>query len=139
MPANEGTLGFEFAQPGRDRAGFRLDRQGKIAAVSGIEELGQSLTMLLSTLPGERTLQPEFGCPMDLIAFEPNDATTAGLAIRLVADAVERFEPRAEILSLDAYADPHSAHSLVLELVYRDRRDGATGQIGFTTDVAGGG
>ena len=106
MPRAEGMLRFAFSDAPGAEPGFRLDGQGRVRSVHGIEELGQSLTMLLSTRPGERPLAPDYGCPLDLIAFEPNDATTAGLAIRLVADAVERFEPRAEILMIDAGADP---------------------------------
>ena len=137
MPRAEGMLGFAFSDAPGAEPGFRLDGQGRVRSVHGIEELGQSLTMLLSTRPGERPLAPDYGCPLDLIAFEPNDATTAGLAIRLVADAVERFEPRAEILMIDAGADPGRPGFLIVELDYRDRRDDRSGHITHTVKVAG--
>lgn len=138
MPPADGTLAFGLPG-GRGATGLVLDGHGRIATVTGADEIGQSLLMLMATRPGERRLNPAFGCPLDLIAFEPNDATTAGLAIRLVADAVSRFEPRAEILALDAFPDPSSGEMLVIELSYRDRRDGATGTVTHLADLSGAG
>lgn len=108
--------------------GFRLTG-GRFESFQGIAELRQALLMLFSTRPGERALRPEFGCPLDRLAFEPNDATTAGMAIRLVSDAITRHEPRAFIVHLDAGPDPVDPACLRIDLDYQDRRNNATDQL----------
>ncbi len=114
-------FGFRFTGP--DAAtGLVVDRSGKLRQVDGGQELRQALVMLLSTRPGERGMIPEFGCPLDRLNFEPNDATTAGLAIRIVSDSIARFEKRAIVETLDAYADPHEPEKLIIDLGYRDAR-----------------
>ncbi len=57
---------------------------GRVATVSGDASVRQSLMLLLATLPGERVMRPDYGCPLHRIVFAPNDATTAGLAIHYV-------------------------------------------------------
>jgi hypothetical protein len=67
--------------------------------------------------------------------FEPNDETTAGLALRLVANAVARHEPRARIDRIDAGPDPRSAAHLVITLTFTDRRNGGTGSLHHSLDL----
>lgn len=88
----------ELARP----EGIALTPAGRIAMVSGDEAIRQSIILLLTTTPGERVMRPDYGCPLHRLMFAPNDATTAGLAIHYVRQALVRFEPRIEIVSLDA-------------------------------------
>ena len=53
--------------------------------------------------------------------FAPNDATTAGLAIHYVRQALARWEPWVEVLDVDAGADPDALEQLVITLRYRVR------------------
>jgi phage baseplate assembly protein W len=84
--------------------GIVLTPAGGIAMVSGDEAIRQSIVILLTTLPGERVMRPDYGCPLHRLLFMPNDATTAGLAIHYVRQALVRFEPRVDVVSLDAIA-----------------------------------
>jgi phage baseplate assembly protein W len=84
--------------------GLGLTPGGRVAMVSGDEAIRQSIILLLTTIPGERVMRPDFGCPLHRLMFAPNDATTAGLAIHYVRQALIRFEPRVDIVSLDADA-----------------------------------
>lgn len=111
---------------------------GSIAMLSGNAVVRQSLMMLLSTMPGERVMRPDYGCPLHRIVFLPNDATTAGLAIHYVRSAIIRFEPRAEILHLDAGTAGRGApHVLLIELDYRVRSTLQTDRIALSVDLAG--
>jgi Bacteriophage baseplate protein W len=89
------------APPG-EPVGLILDPSGAIDTVADDEAVRQSLLMLISTRPGERVMRPEYGCDLHRLVFSPNDDTTAGLAIHFVRQAVERWEPRVEILRVDA-------------------------------------
>jgi phage baseplate assembly protein W len=110
---------------------------GGIALASGGAAIRQSVMILLSTLPGERVMRPDYGCPLHRIVFQPNDATTAGLAIHYVRSALTRFEPRAEILRLDAGPAADAAHILRIELDYRVRSTWQRDQVRLTVDLAG--
>lgn len=130
---------WQWVQPAneREQPGLRLTSQGKIAMVEDAEAVGQSIRMLLSTMPGERVMLPEYGCDLYRLAFEPNDQTTAGLAIHYVRQALERWEPRAEILHLDAGPDPEFPERLQIELRYRLRTSMQEGQVIYSFNLAG--
>jgi phage baseplate assembly protein W len=77
--------------------------------------------LLISTAPGERVMRPEYGCDLSRLVFSPNDDTTAGLAIHFVRQAVERWEPRVEVVHVEAALDPEEATRLEIVLTYRVR------------------
>jgi len=113
---------------------------GAIELITGPAAVRQSIMMLLSTRPGERVMRPDYGCPLHRIVFSPNDATTAGLAIHYVRQALLRFEPRADILRIDAGpAENDAAGSmLAIRLDYRVRGTQQSDRIAFTLDLAAG-
>ena len=119
--------------------GLATTPSGGVAMLTGTAVVRQSLMMLLSTIPGERVMRPDYGCPLHRIVFLPNDATTAGLAIHYVRSAIIRFEPRAEILHLDAGRVGQAApHILLVELDYRVRSTLETDRIELSVDLEGG-
>ncbi|HUO90315.1 MAG TPA: GPW/gp25 family protein [Rhizomicrobium sp.] len=107
----------ELARP----EGIALTPAGRVALVSGDDAIRQSILLLLTTIPGERVMRPDYGCPLHRLLFAPNDATTAGLAIHYVRQALVRFEPRVDIVSLDAQAADDEASKLIISLEYRVR------------------
>ncbi|HWU86812.1 MAG TPA: GPW/gp25 family protein, partial [Kofleriaceae bacterium] len=96
-----------------------------------------ALLMLLSTRPGERVLRPEYGCDLHRLVFEPNDETTAGVAIYHVRRAIERWEPRVEILDLDGGPDPEDPGRLEIVLEYRVRFLPETHRLRWSMYVSG--
>jgi len=107
-------------------AGMGTSRTGGLAMVEGDDSVRQAIIMLLTTAPGERLMRPEYGSYLHRLAFAPNDQTTAGLAIHYVRAALTRWEPRVEIVDLDAAADPYQPERLVVSLLYRVRASLAT-------------
>lgn len=116
---------WQFRHPDHDLArgeeGLRVTARQSIAMVEGDLAVRQSLLLLLSTRPGERVMRPDYGCALDQLLFSPNDETTAGLAIHFVRQAVERWEPRAEILLLEAEPGRSAGEILEITLEYRVR------------------
>jgi uncharacterized protein len=98
---------------------------GGIELTDGDRSVRQSIMLLLSTLPGERVMRPDYGCPLNRLMFWPNDATTAGLAMHYVRQAIRRFEPRVQIVRLDAGSDSFSPERLLVSLEYRIRDTGS--------------
>jgi phage baseplate assembly protein W len=94
---------------------------GRLVWAQGAQTVRQALLMLLSTRPGERVMRPDYGCDLHRLVFEPNDEATAGIAIYHVRRAIERWEPRVEIVVLDAGPDPEDPGRLEIVLEYRVR------------------
>lgn len=58
------------------------------------KDIYESIFILLSTTPGERIMQPEFGCDLKRLAFEINDSTLIATIDHLIYHALLNFEPR---------------------------------------------
>ena len=133
------TRSWRFLVPRLDApgepVGLVVDPSGAIDTVADDEAVRQSLLMLISTRPGERVMRPEYGCDLHRLVFSPNDDTTAGLAIHFVRQAVERWEPRVEILRVDANRDPDEATRLAIALDYRVRATLQAGSIEVGVDL----
>jgi uncharacterized protein len=128
-----------------EAGGPQLTPAGGIALARDDEAVRQSIMMLLATVPGERVMRPEYGCPLHRVVFDPNDDTTAGLAIHYVRQAILRFEPRIEILRLDAGAQPSlaglaesAAGRLYVRLDYRVRATQRDDSLALSVDLSGG-
>jgi phage baseplate assembly protein W len=111
---------------------------GGIQLVQGDAAIRQSIMLLLTTNPGERVMRPDYGCPLHRLMFWPNDATTAGLAIHYVRQAIRRFEPRIQIVRLNAGADPRDPAMLLITLEYRVRDTGTTDKIDASIELQAG-
>jgi uncharacterized protein len=166
MRALGGYRAMRFVHPdlalgeGATSAGVQVSARGQLEMIDGDEAIRQSLLMLLSTSPGERVMRPEYGCNLRRLVFSPNDDTTAGLAIHYVRQAVERWEPRVDIVAIDAVrgdtliaardtrggdGGPDAAatagapeDSLVVMLDYRVRATRRAGSLAFPVDLGSG-
>ncbi|MCA9940288.1 MAG: GPW/gp25 family protein [Anaerolineales bacterium] len=122
---NQRYRAWRFLHPDLDvpeaYAGIQLSPTGGIEMVAEEASVRQAILLLLSTRPGERIMRPTYGCDLYRLVFSPNDDTTAGLAIHYVRRALERWEPRIDILRLDANRNPAYAELLDVILTYRVR------------------
>jgi phage baseplate assembly protein W len=100
---------------------LRTDNRGGIALATGDRELEESMRLILATAPGERPMRPEFGCAVHDFVFAPADATTAGRIAYEVRAALERWEPRVEIVEVEVTVDPVAAATLWIEIRYTRR------------------
>jgi phage baseplate assembly protein W len=120
---------------GQHAPGLQLSAVGKIETVSGEESIRQSILLLLATAPGERVMHPDYGCNLHRLMFAPNDESTAGLAMHYVRQSIERFEPRVEILALDANRSEEQPELLEISLAYQVRATQQTGQVTFSLNL----
>jgi len=119
--------------------GLRLTPSGRLAAVTDAASVRQALLLLLSTRPGERVNRPTYGCHLYRLVFAPADDTTAGLAIHYVARAVEQWERRITVLSLDASRSQDESEVLEVRLKYRVRTTQLEDEITIALPVESGG
>ena len=57
----------------------------------------QAMTALILTRKGERLFQPELGCDVQTVLFEPLDYGSAGIIKSSIAETLSRYEPRVNI------------------------------------------
>lgn len=131
---------WRFTHPDLDDGvpGISIGPLGRIEMVQDAAAVRQSIVLLLSTRPGERVMRPAFGCDLHKLVFAPNDDTAAGLAMLFVRQAVERFEPRATIIHIDAGPAADAPDLLEIVLDYRPRLGGAPDRLVVTVPLQGG-
>ena len=57
----------------------------------------QAITALLLTRKGERPFQPQLGCGIQNVLFEPLDYGSAGIIRSEIRDVLNRYEPRISV------------------------------------------
>ena len=65
----------------------------------------QAIQGLLLTRKGERPFQPELGCDVQNMLFEPLDYASAGTIKQEIRETIDRYEPRVTVTKLDCTPD----------------------------------
>jgi uncharacterized protein len=116
MARNDSFLGTGWRFP---PSFGQTDRRATV--VSGEEDIRESLRILLSTRPGERIMQPDYGCDLHALVFSELDAN----AVTAMQDAIRRavlfFEPRIILNSIDVDDTRTLEGILALQLNYTIR------------------
>ncbi|MGD1841165.1 MAG: GPW/gp25 family protein [Thermonemataceae bacterium] len=68
-----------------------------VQMVSEEYDIRESLFIILSTKPGERVMDPTFGCGIHFMQFEPINVAGIAKMRLLVEEAIIRFEPRVDV------------------------------------------
>jgi hypothetical protein len=100
---------------------MRTDVTGRITLVTREQEIEESIRMILATMPGERPMRPDFGCAIHDLVFAPADAATAGQIAFEVRSALDRWEPRADILEVQVDFSRADEGILHIQVGYRIR------------------
>ena len=95
------------------------DGEERIALSRYAQSVEESIRIILGTARGERVMRPDFGADLNRLSFSPNNTSTAGLAIFYVQEALTKWEPRIELLDVDAEQDGNDANTLLITVDYR--------------------
>jgi len=96
-----------------------FSRRGKVSMVSAEEDIKQSLLILLSTSPGERVMQPTFGCGLKHHVYENIDESTITILKDLITRAILFFEPRVKLEMILSDASAAYEGRLDFTIMYR--------------------
>ena len=95
MGLDKSFLGTGWSFPptfGKSNSAYQAG--GSVAMVAAEQDIHESLTILLSTTPGERIMQPTYGCGLKAHVFDELNESV----VTEIKDAIERailfFEPR---------------------------------------------
>jgi uncharacterized protein len=84
--------------------------------VSEEKDIEQSLYILISTIPGERLMNPTYGCDLYSMVFHRITEALCQELKALVTDAIETFEPRVEVENVEVHVvslEPGILHIVV--------------------------
>lgn len=95
-----------------------FSKRGAARMVSADEDIRQSLHILLSTTPGERVMQPSFGCGLKSHVYDSINESTITILKDLIRRAILFFEPRVLLESIEADASNAIEGRLEFIIVY---------------------
>ena len=100
---------------------LRVDHRGGLALARGERDVDEAIAIILATAPGERPMRPEFGCGAHECVFATVDAYTLGRIEYEVRVALDRWEPRIDLLDVEFDLERIDQGRLLIELRYRLR------------------
>ncbi|MGB1216714.1 MAG: GPW/gp25 family protein [Saprospiraceae bacterium] len=98
------------------------DHEKSVKMVSEEEDIRQSLFILLSTRPGERIVNPLFGCRIHDYLFEPLNSATLLMIEDAVRLSVLYYEPRIDLEEVDIDTSEELEGKISISLTYKVRR-----------------
>jgi uncharacterized protein len=99
----------------------QVDSTGNIAMSAFEQDIREAIRIILSTSKGERAMRPDFGCGIHDFVFDSMSTTTIGLIEASVREALIRWEPRIELLSLRVTTEAAEVGQLLVGIDYRVR------------------
>jgi len=100
---------------------LQVDRRGGIALARDETDIDQAMLLILGTAPGERPMRPEFGCGVHDFVFDSIDAKTVGKMELAIRDALDRWEPRVVVETVEFNLDEVTDGRLIIDIGYRVR------------------
>ena len=103
---------------------FPPEFQGQVKAVKMVsdeEDIRHSLWILLSTAPGERTMQPAYGCGLRTLVFESISASVCTEMQDMIERAILFFEPRITLDRIVVCSERITQGLIEIELTYTIR------------------
>ena len=72
-----------------------------VKMVSELDDIRESIYLILETYPGERVMQPEFGCYLKRLVFEKIDTSLTVRINEAIGKALLHFEPRIKFINAE--------------------------------------
>src|SRR5664279_3025784 len=94
------------------------DASGCLGYVEGDANVEQSIHILLMTQLGERVMRSDFGTQAPRLVFSPGSVQCLRLLENTIKDAVRDWEPRVDLKSVLAEADPANQFKVTVSISY---------------------
>jgi phage baseplate assembly protein W len=108
-------LGVGWTYPVRTRL------NGDIAMSQSEDDIREAILIILGTAKGERVMRPDFGCGIHDLVFAPINTATITLVENSVREALTVYEPRIELIKVEALSDRAEEGKLLVNIDYRVR------------------
>ncbi len=97
---------------------IQTDENGQIILAHYEERVRQSILLILGTAPGERVMQPEFGCGLHDQVFDTISAATTGRLVDEVRRALVLWEARIDLLDVSTKTEESQPNLILIEISY---------------------
>jgi phage baseplate assembly protein W len=111
----ESFLGVGWSFP------IAIDDSHRVALAEYETSIQQSIHIILETSRGERVMRPDFGCGLQEMVFAVNNATTRGVVASDVREALLNWEPRIDVIDVEANATGSHGEVLLINIEYKIR------------------
>jgi hypothetical protein len=108
-------LGVGWTYPVRTRL------NGDISMSQFEDDIREAILIILGTAKGERVMRPDFGCGIHDLVFAPINTATITLVENGVREALTVYEPRIELIKVEALSDRAEEGKLLVNIDYRVR------------------
>lgn len=99
-----------------------FDRGQKgVVMVSDVEDICQSLKILLDTSLGERVMQPKYGASLDSMLFEPMNTSVLTFIDDVVRTAIVYHEPRIKLIRVEISTEQYLEGWLHINIIFEVR------------------
>ena len=82
--------------------------------VAEVQDIEQSLGILLRTRPGERVMRPDYGCGLEDMLFEPVNTSLITYIKELISKAILYYEPRIQLRNINILEDENLLEGRVI-------------------------
>jgi phage baseplate assembly protein W len=100
---------------------LQVNARGGIAISRYEQSIEESIYMILSTARNERLMMPEFGAGIHDVVFAPNNPAMITLVVDGTRRALVAYEPRIDVLNVDAETNENEKNLLIIRINYRVR------------------
>jgi uncharacterized protein len=97
----------------------RVGPNGQMLWSVGELNVRESIDIILRTRPGERVMQPDFGCGLDRYLFEPNNMSTLRLIQEEVKRSIAIWEPRVTLDEIQVAVNPDDQRAVDITIYYK--------------------
>lgn len=128
-------MSVELSQP------FGLTASGSVATTTDPSvQASQHVTSLVSTSPGQRVMNPNYGVPLDILVFGSDNPVVVQTVQRDVTQALAKWEPSIQVRSVTPAAgmDPTQGAAMVNVDFSVGAAAGSRGAVQTATILVGG-
>ena len=115
----------------------RVGPDGRIAWSEGETNIREAIEIILQTEERERLNLPSFGAGLRKFLFEPNTVTTRFQIQDRITKALEQWEPRISITSVEVEANPRDRQAAIATIQYRLVATQVKDQVSVAVRLAG--
>ena len=93
----------------------------RLEMVDDEKDIHQSILILLKTTPGERPMNPSFGCDLQSQVFNTINSNTLARIKNLIKKAILLYEPRVDVKNIDIDDSKEAEGRLDINIEYQVR------------------
>ena len=113
MAENKSFLGSGWSFPPR----FLESTEG-LEISHNEQDIAESIFILLSTTPGERVMNPEYGCDLQSMVFTSMNLSNQTRIEDMINTAIMYFEPRVNVVSISVKSPDKLLGKLDVSITY---------------------